>query len=152
MTGASEAPRVPRLTGSVFATMLAYAGLVGALFTAGCASAAGTADRGMQAERPAVLVSPTAATRAELAQLVSEAMHGVPVRLAADALTTGSQLTITRVERRDAAGHPLLGRSTEQPERFRLLEQGGRCVLVQERTGRRWALRSGICAPAIIGK
>jgi len=105
----------------------------------------------MQTERPAVLVSPTAATRAELVELVREAMHGAPVRLAPDALTTTSQLTITRAERRDAAGHPILGRSTEQPERFRLIERRGRCVLVQERTGRRWTLRSGTCAPAITG-
>jgi len=141
---------MPRPTGTAFATMFACAALAGAAFAAGCASAAGTAERGVPTERPAVLVSPTAATRAELAQLVSEAMHGAPVRLAADALTTGSELTMTRVERRDAAGHPLLGRSTERPEHFRLLEQGGRCILVQERTGRRWALRSGLCAPAAL--
>jgi len=143
---------MPRLTGSAFAKVFVCAVLVGALCAADCASDAGTADRGMPDERPAVLVSPTAATRAELAQLVSEAMHGVPVRLAADALTTESELTISRVERRDAAGHPLLGRSTEHPERFRLLEQGGHCVLVQERTGRRSPLRSGTCAPATISK
>jgi hypothetical protein len=147
MTGASGKPEPgPACSGFAF-PMLARAVLTGAVFAAGCASA-GTTDRGIESERPAVLIAPTAETRAELAHLVSEAMHGVPVRLAADALTTASELTVTRVERRDAAGHPLLGRSTERPERFQLLERGGRCILVEEGTGRRWALRSGICAPA----
>ncbi len=98
-------------------------------------------------ERAALLVSPDAAARSELARAASQGLHGAPVRLADDALTTESELIIERAQHRDAAGLPINGRSTEKPEHFRLVEQAGRCILIQERTGRRWTLRSATCAP-----
>lgn len=98
-------------------------------------------------ERPAVLLSPTDTTRTELAQAVSEGLNGSPVRLADEALTSDSQLIITRAQHRDSMGLPIEGRSREKPEHFRLVEQAGRCILIQERTGRRWVLHSARCSP-----
>jgi len=130
------------------AAPLAAALLAVALVASACASRVTQPDPAADRDRPAVLLSPTPDVRAELAHVVSEALNGAPVRLADDALTTDSHLIITRIERRDAAGHPILGRSTEKPERFDLVERGGRCILIQERTGRRWPLKSATCEPA----
>jgi len=103
------------------------------------------ADR--ETERPAVLVFPTSKTRTELLRAVREAMNGAPVRLADDALTKDSHLIIERAERRDSAGLPINGRSSEKPEQFQLLVRDRHCILMQTRTGRSWPLPSATCAP-----
>jgi hypothetical protein len=114
---------------------------VAALGWAACATASGREDR------PAVLTTPTAAARAELARRLSEALHGAPVTIAADALTGESTLIIERTQPRTAEGVPLSGRETGRPEHFRLVKQGSRCVLVHERTGERWTLKAATCSP-----
>lgn len=98
-------------------------------------------------EEPAVLTHPNADSRAELARLVSRALDGRAVTLADDALTTESTLTIEPAAHRDAQGRRVNGRETGRPERFHLLRDGPRCVLVHERTGRRFALHSATCQP-----
>jgi len=127
-------------------------GLVSTLAIGLTACGVTTRADAVQPNQPAVLVSPTGAARAELRQAVSEGLHGAPVTLSDDALTRDNDLVIERTLHRDTAGHPILGRSTEKPEHFRLFERGGRCVLVQERTGRRWVLGRATCAPARTGK
>jgi len=99
-------------------------------------------------QQPAVVVTPTAAGRAELTRVVSIALNGVPVRLADDALTHESVLIIDRAQTRDAANLPLNGREIAKPERFRLVQQGSKCLLIHERTGKIWPLDSVRCAPA----
>jgi hypothetical protein len=96
---------------------------------------------------PAVISSPTPQSRAELARVVSRALDGAPVTIADDALTREDTLIVERTVRRDAQGRPLTGRDTGRPEHFRLVRSGGRCVLVHERTGRRWTLESTTCSP-----
>ena len=85
---------------------------------------------------PAVIDKPTAESRAELAQAVSSALNGAPVRLADDALTRDSLLIIEK---------PHTGRDMDKPEHFRLLKSGMHCVLVHERTGKRTTLASTTC-------
>jgi hypothetical protein len=94
---------------------------------------------------PGVIVSPSDASRTELARVVREALHGAPVTLADDALTTSNTLIIEHANPRDAQGLPLDGRSLYRPERFELFARKSRCVLVQSRTGRRWTLRHTAC-------
>jgi hypothetical protein len=94
---------------------------------------------------PAVIVSPSDASRRELARVVREALHGAPVTLADDALTTSNTLVIEHANPRDAQGLPLDGRSLYRPERFELFARKSRCMLVQSRTGRRWTLRHTAC-------
>jgi hypothetical protein len=94
---------------------------------------------------PAVIVSPSDAGRTELVRIVREALHGAPVTLADDALTTSNALVIERANPRDASGRPLNGRSLYRPESFELFARKSRCVLVQSRTGRRWTLRHTAC-------
>jgi len=96
---------------------------------------------------PAVLTHPTAETRAELAQVVSQALGGAPVTLADDALTADSTLIVDRTTRRDAQGRPLQGRRTELPERFQLVKSASRCVLIHEGSEGRWTLTRATCAP-----
>jgi hypothetical protein len=98
-------------------------------------------------EVPAVIIQPTAQSRAELLRVVSDALHGAPVTLGDDALTRDSTLIVERAPHRDAEGRLLDGRAAGRPERFRLVQSGSLCVLVQESTGQRWTLASVTCAP-----
>jgi hypothetical protein len=105
-----------------------------------------------QSLTPARLVNPSPQTRAELGRIVSQGLHGIPVRLADDALVHDSDLIVDRIPARDAAGIPLDGRAQGKPEHFRLVLQGSSCVVIHERTGKRWTLASATCVPAPIDK
>jgi hypothetical protein len=119
-------------------TVLAAAAL---LAWAACASATGRPDL------PAMLTNPTAESRAELVRRVSGALHGAPITIADDALTRDSTLIVERTRARTADGVPLSGRETGRPEHFRLVKNGTRCVLVHERTEKRWTLKAATCSP-----
>jgi hypothetical protein len=95
----------------------------------------------------AVITNPTAQSRAELVRAVSQALNGATVTVADDALTRDSTLVIERARVRDAGGRRVDGRELGRPERFRLVKNGSRCVLVHEPGGKRWMLRSATCAP-----
>ncbi|TMA21580.1 MAG: hypothetical protein E6J88_15550 [Deltaproteobacteria bacterium] len=110
-------------------------------------SACRTPSGGAPTDGPAVIVHPPPQSRAALAEAVSIALNGARVTLADSALTGSSQLIIERMLRRDPEGHPVQGRVTEEPERFRLLKSGADCVLLHERTGQRYRLVDTECAP-----
>lgn len=114
--------------------------------TLGCGTLRG------QSLAPARLVSPSPQTRAELDRIVSQALHGIPVRLADDALVHDSDLIVERIPARDAAGIPVDGRALGKPEHFQLVLRGSSCVVIHERTGRSWTLASATCVPAPIDK
>src|SRR5207244_4525833 len=76
-----------------------------------------------QPDNAAVIVHPTAASRAELSRAVSVALQGAPVTLADDALTRDSLLIIEPSHPRDASGLPLNGRERRKPEQFRLVKR-----------------------------
>jgi hypothetical protein len=95
----------------------------------------------------ALIVNPTDASRAELASTVNAAL-GKHVTLADDALTRTSTMTIERTPIRDASGRRIEVREREGPELFRLVKRGTQCVLIQERTGREFVLRSATCVPS----
>lgn len=111
-----------------------------AVVTTGCTALAA-------AEQPALLNNPSASDLAELQRVVSAALHGAPVRLAEDALTRDSELTIDRVEPRTPAGTPLDGRQIGHPEHFRLVKRGSQCVLIQAGSGKHWLLHTVTCTP-----
>jgi len=96
-------------------------------------------------DRPALIVNPTAETRAALLQAVRSALGDAKVTLSDDALTRESVLIIERTARRDTAGRRLQGRELGKPERFRLVKSGPSCVLIHERTGRRVPLEHTEC-------
>jgi hypothetical protein len=100
----------------------------------------------------ALLTNPTAQSLAELHRVVSGALNGAPVRLANDALTRDSVVIVGRIQPRDAAGLPLNGRELGKPEHFRLVKHGSHCILIHERTGKRWILGSATCEPAQASK
>jgi hypothetical protein len=100
------------------------------------------------AEVPALRVNPTVESLTALVQAVRSALDGASVTLADDALTRESTLLIERVVRRDADGRRIQGRELGMPERFRLVKSGASCVLVHERTGRRFALEHTECIEA----
>ena len=94
------------------------------------------------------IVNPTPQSRAALAQAVRDALDGVPVMLADDALTRESTLILERPAHRDPEGRRAQGRELGRPEKFTLFKSGGDCVLVHERTGRRLPLVATECATA----
>lgn len=98
-----------------------------------------------QAERPAVIVNPTAASRAELLSTLQKALNNRPLTLADDALTQDSVLIIEPVRLRDAEGRLLNGRELGMPERFQLVMQESKCILIHERTQQRWVLKRTKC-------
>jgi hypothetical protein len=114
--------------------------MAGILSLPACATMSGRPDL------PAVLTNPTAESRAELVRRVSGALHGAPITIADDALTRDSTLIIERTPPRTADGVPLSGRETGRPEHFRLVKNGSHCVLVHERTGKRWTLKAATCS------
>jgi hypothetical protein len=97
---------------------------------------------------PAVIVDPSDASRAALAEAVGASLNGAPVTLADDALTRSSTLVVERARLRDPAGLPAQGRDLGSPERFHLVKRGARCVLLHERTGRASSLEATTCAPS----
>jgi len=120
--------------------MPGWAAVAVALAAAACPARSGTGDV------PAVLTAPTAESRREIVRVVSGALDGASVTVADDALTRDDTLIIERAPARDASGRPLDGREKGRPERFRLLRVDSRCVLVHERTGRRFTLESATCS------
>ena len=100
-----------------------------------------------QRDVPAVIANPTPQSRAELLRTVREALNGVPVTIAEDALSHDSTLIVEHAEPRDERGLPLNGRATGKPEQFQLVKHGSRCELVHQRTGKRFTLVSATCSP-----
>lgn len=96
-------------------------------------------------EDAAVIVSPSVASRAELLRVVREALHGVPVALADDALTTSSTLAIEHARPLDTEGRLMNGRELQMPTRFDLVKRGSHCVLIESQTARRWTLKNTQC-------
>lgn len=109
-------------------------------------AASACATTGARADKPAIIVEPTAQSRAELLSVVRMAFGNAPVTLADDALTGSSSLAIERIPRRDANGQLLNGRVLEMPERFTLALRNSKCVLTQESTHREWVLHKTKCA------
>jgi len=91
-------------------------------------------------DRPARIVDPSDESRAELQTVVSEALHGADVMLAADALTQSSLLIIERRKIQSLDNPPLSGRDLGRPEHFQLVTTGSQCVLIHESTKARYEL------------
>lgn len=120
-------------------------GGAGALLVLALAGLPAFAARSRAADAPAVIVRPTAASRADLARAVSRALGGTPVRLADDALTHDSSLIVGHAQPRDARGLPMNGRELGRPQHFRLLRRGSHCTLLHLETGRSRVLRHTVC-------
>jgi hypothetical protein len=112
------------------------------LALAACADAPLQAQAQAQAQEPALLTADPA--NAAILKAVVEHALGVPVVLAADALTSESQLVI---EPRPAMadGRRIQGRETRRPELFTLLLVKGECVLRRERNGELLPLAGVTC-------
>lgn len=110
-----------------------------ALVVGGCLSGPAPADQ------PARITGPTDASRADLQRAVAEALHVEDVLLADDALTGSSVLVIERDRIRNLENAPLSGRDLGTPERFLLVIQDDRCVLVHEASERRFDLPATDC-------
>lgn len=104
-------------------------------------------EASLRGDRPAIIVNPTPASRAELQRVVRDMLFGAEVMLADDALTKSSTLTVERKHTRSLENPPLSGRDLGEPERFRLLTTGTECVLVHEPDKARYELIETDCVP-----
>ena len=96
-------------------------------------------------DQPARIVAPTAASRAELERVVSEALNGAAVTLADDALVHDSTLIVEPRAHRDAQNNRIMGRDPGVPTQFRLLKHGEQCVLERIGSEGRWILSGTRC-------
>jgi hypothetical protein len=110
---------------------------------------------GVQVEVPALLASPGIEVRQELQLAVSNALHGVPIVLANDALTRSSLLIVEQRPVRNLDQQPATGRMLGLPEQFRLLRRSEDCVLLHLGTATRTVLKHAECvaevSPAVNG-
>ncbi len=95
----------------------------------------------------AVIIEPDKESRNELQKIVSLALNGAEIALADDALTRDSRLFIERKSHNTMGNSPVLGRDYDKPEVFQLFISGSKCVLVQQRNEKRWALLKTRCKP-----
>jgi len=115
---------------------------------AAIAAASGCGHLAAGEDVPALLVAPTPAVRAELRAALTDALGIAPRAIAEDALTRTSVLVIERAVA-EAANRPLTGRTvdTGAVQRFQLVVNDGRCILVRPADGWRAALPAAACTP-----
>jgi len=116
--------------------------LIAAIATgvAGCRTVATEHDQA------ACIIHPDDASRAALQRAVNDALH-TNVTLADDALTESSLLIIERSPPRSMQGSPAQGRNMDVPIQFRLVINGGDCVLIDQRDRSRHTLANSRCEP-----
>lgn len=120
----------------------------GGLAIVSCTGTAHLLDESaLQGSVPAIIVNPTATSRAELQRAVSEMLSGTKVLLADDALTNSSVLTIEHRRIGSLDQPPLSGRDLGAPQRFHLLLTGTGCVLVHESDHAAMPLPKTHCVP-----
>jgi hypothetical protein len=100
------------------------------------------------ADRPALIVEPDAASRAELTRALGELLGVERVTVAEDAFVGASELTFEQREPGALAPRVATGRTLEPPARVRLVLRGTACVLVREGGGRERALERTRCVAA----
>ena len=93
---------------------------------------------------PARITSPTDASRVALQNAVNDALH-TNVMLAADALTSSSNLSIERSPPRSLQGQTATGRNMDPPIRFRLVMNDSVCILIDTRDESRHPLDNTTC-------
>ena len=118
-----------------------------ARFAAAILLVSGCQTMNAAADVPALLSEPDEASRAALRDTISAIFGGQDVPLADDALTKSSLLLIERNPRGSLDAPPANGRVLEEPIRFRLVNSGGECVLVDLRDESRHLLPDTTCVP-----
>lgn len=97
-----------------------------------------------QTDRAALIATPTPESFAEVSAVLQQALGPREILLAPDALTQSSVLAL---EQGGGLNPAASGRNVELPERFELVRNGNRCILIHARTGDRWPLRQTDCVP-----
>lgn len=108
------------------------------------AAIAGCKHVAPDADQPAVIIDPDDASRGSLQQTVNTALD-TEVLLADDAFTATSLLVIERNPPRSIDSPPIQGRNMGTPIQLRLVTDGSRCILVDQRNGSRYILADTSC-------
>jgi hypothetical protein len=98
-------------------------------------------------DRPAVLVAPDSASRAEVERVAAAAAGVATVTLGADALLSSNLLVLERSPA-GPAGRAATGRTLESPIVLELVLRDTRCTLVRQSDGRAFELRVARCVAA----
>jgi hypothetical protein len=98
-------------------------------------------------DRPALLVAPDAASRAEVERVAAAAAGVASVTLRDDALLSESVLVLER-NANDPQGRAATGRTLEAPVVLELVLRRTSCTLVRRADGRSFELRAARCVAA----
>ena len=117
----------------------AFLGIPLLLLLAGCRSVSGAADM------PALISQPDANSRAALQATLSGLFGGIEIRLADDALTRSSLLTLELGAQSARVDPAASGRVVSAPYRCRLVRNGDDCILIDLRDASRHRLADTAC-------
>ncbi|WP_102798593.1 hypothetical protein [Bowmanella denitrificans] len=96
---------------------------------------------------PAVITNPSAEVKAELQQVIQQAIGVAATPMLETALTDSHKLLLERQALRDTQGRLLNGRHNEPPLVFELYLSSGICQLVQVGSEQSFALKQAKCRP-----
>lgn len=99
-------------------------------------------------DRPAVLVAPDAAGRAEVARVAAAAAGVASVTLRDDAFAASSVLVLERRAPGGPNSAAATGRTLEEPVTLELVLRRTRCMLVRRSDGSAYELREARCVAA----
>ncbi|MDC8829625.1 hypothetical protein [Alteromonas gilva] len=115
------------------------------LFAMPFALASGCAATSVESPQEARLASLTAAQKAQLEAHISQWFGGIAIKLADNAFTQSSTLTIERRAHTDSRGLPIEGRHDNPAFAFTLLKQGEACLLNNDNSGEQVELTDVEC-------
>lgn len=96
---------------------------------------------------PALIIQPNDDSRAALQATLSDIFGGYEIRLASDALTRSSLLTLETGVQKTFGDQPATGRILSEPYKFELIKNGDNCTLIDLRDGTRHVLADTTCIP-----
>lgn len=99
-----------------------------------------------QEDRPARLEKSDEATDRLLSEVVGSAL-GQPISLLSKPLMTSSLLSLENRLRDTVSSSPVNGRIMEKPIQFQLVENSGKCYLIDSRDKARYLLERVVCVP-----
>ncbi|BAJ01085.1 hypothetical protein [Shewanella violacea] len=85
--------------------------------------------------KPAVITAPSRISNQELQLAIGKLLNSPRVRIATDAFTRSSRLSIQRAPHMDPKGNMIMGRSLEMPVMIQLMISANTCYVRDEKSG-----------------
>ncbi|AQS37425.1 hypothetical protein Sps_02267 [Shewanella psychrophila] len=115
----------------------------GIILATGCSLQA--KDEMGEEAKPAVITIPSQASNQELQLAIGELLNAPRVRIATDAFTRSSLLSIEKTPHQDPSGNMIMGRNFEMPVMIQLMISNNTCYVRDENSGRSQPLPETQC-------